>query len=119
MSVTEWHADRILADVERGTRNGLEQAGKQLAAKAKSDLSNSYPPASRPGQPPHKRSGALAAAQEHKVVTEGGDIVLKVGTRPGLRYAPIMAKTRPWLAVTPTAEQVIDTVSDEVRRTLG
>lgn len=119
MPITEWNADRILRDVERGTRNGLEQAGKQLASKAKADLSKPYPPASRRGEPPHRRTGALAAAQQHKVTTEGGDIVLVVGTRPGLRYAGIMAATRPWLAVSPTEAMVTEAVANDVRRTLG
>lgn len=119
MPVTEWNGDRILADVRRGTRNGLERAGKQMAAKAKSDLSKPYPPASRRGEPPRKRTGALAAAQEHKVTEQSGDVVLVVGTRPGLRYAGIMAASRPWLAVDAGTDLVVDTVSDEVRRTLG
>lgn len=119
MSVVAWHADRILRDVERGTRSGFEQAGKQLASKARADLSTPYPPASRRGEPPRKRTGRLAGAQEHKVTAEGGDLVLVVGTRPGLRYAPIMASSRPWLAVSPTEALVTDIVSDDVRRTLG
>lgn len=118
MGLVAWNGDRILADVERAVRRGMEDAGKQIASKARSDLSKPYPPASRRGEPPHRRTGALAAAQQSKVTIEGGNPVLKVGTRPGLRYAPIMAKSRPWLAIDAGADLVVDTVSDEVRRTL-
>ena len=117
--IVEWHADRILRDVERGTRTGLEAAGKQLASKAKADLSTPYPPASRPGQRPRRRSGKLAGAQQHKVTLRSGEVVLVVGTAPGVSYAHIVASDRPWLALSPTEAMVTNIVSDEVRRSLG
>ncbi len=118
MPVTEWNGPQILTDVERATRQAFEDVGKQLANQARSDLSTPYPPASRPGQAPRKRTGKLAGAQAHKVTDEGGEIVLRVGS-PGVAYAAIVASRRPWLAVSPTAALVTDAVADNVRRTLG
>lgn len=118
MGLVQWNGDRILADVERAVRSGMDAAGRQIAQKAKADLSKPFPPASRRGEPPHRRTGKLAAAQEHKVTMEGGNPVLKVGTRPGLKYAPIMAKSRPWLAVSPAENLVVDRVTEDVRRAL-
>ncbi|MCA1569751.1 MAG: hypothetical protein LC798_05400 [Chloroflexi bacterium] len=118
MPIVEWNGPKILRDVERAARRGMEDAGRQIANDARQKLSKPYPPASRPGQPPHRRTGALAAAQEHKVTEEGGDIVLKVDTRPGLKYAPIMASRRPWLAVSTAEALVFDEVTDEVRSAL-
>jgi hypothetical protein len=116
--VTEWNADKILSDVERGTRNGFERAGKQLASKARSDLSTPYPPASRPGQRPRRRSGRLAGAQRHKITESGGQIEMTVGS-PDVPYGAIVASKRPWLAVSPTEAMGTDIVGDEVRRALG
>ncbi len=118
MGIVAWHADRILADVRRGTRRGFEDAGKQLASKAKADLSTPYPPASRPGQRPRRRSGRLAGAQRHKITESGDQIEMTVGS-PDVPYAAIVASKRPWLAVSPTEAMVVDAVSDNVRRTLG
>lgn len=118
MPITRWNAPKVLADVKRGTRNGLEQVGKQLASQAKADLSTPYPPASRPGQRPRRRSGKLAGAQAHKVTESSGQLVLKVGS-PDVPYAAIVASKRPWLALSPTEALVTDAVSDNVRRTLG
>lgn len=118
MGVVEWNGDKIVRKVEQAARKGLDDAGRLIATKARQDLSKPYPPASRPGQPPHSRTGALAAAQRHEVREEGGDIVLQVGTRPGLKYAPIMASKRPWLAVDTAEALAFDTVTDEVRSAL-
>lgn len=118
MGITQWNGDKIVRQVEQAARKGLDDAGRQIAAKARQDLSKPFPPASRPGEPPHKRTGALGAAQRHEVREDGGDVVLQVGTRPGLKYAPIMASRRPWLAVDTAEALVFDTLTDEARSAL-
>lgn len=118
MGVVEWHGDRIADDVARAARAALDRAGKQIAQKARTDLSKPFPPASSRGQAPRRRTGRLAAAQEHTVVVEGGEMVMTVGTAPGLRYGPPVVSERAWLAITSSEDLVIDTVTDEVRSAL-
>lgn len=86
-SVTvDWRGDQVLADVAAAVLEGMDLAGKTLAASTVSKVSTPYPPASRPGQPPHARrgrSGGLAGAITHKVTRQGPDVLLSVGVPAG------------------------------------
>lgn len=81
VSVT-WRGNRVLAQVEAAVVRGFETAGKVLAASTVKKVSTPYPPASRPGNPPHARrgtSGGLAGAITHRVSRQGRNVVLTVG----------------------------------------
>ena len=54
-----WHQDRVVSRVRAQTMQRAQVAATVLERNVKSRLGTPYPPASRPGQPPHRRSGAL------------------------------------------------------------
>jgi hypothetical protein len=74
-----WRGDEVLADIEAAVAEGMELAGKVLATSTQRKVSTPYPPASRPGQPPHRRSGGLAGAVGHRVTRSGRNVTLDVG----------------------------------------
>lgn len=81
----EWRGNAVLAQVEAAVASGMATAGKALAASTVKKVSTPYPPASRPGNPPHARrgrSGGLAGAITHKVERQGQNVVLSVGVPP-------------------------------------
>lgn len=82
VSVT-WHGDAVLASVAAAVAQGLGAAGRVMATNTKRDISTPYPPASRPGQPPHMRSGGLRSGVTSRVERSGHDATLFVGVPEG------------------------------------
>jgi hypothetical protein len=78
-----WRGDQVLADVAAAVEEGMAIAGKVLTASTVRSVSSPYPPASRPGQPPHRRSGGLAGAIGAKVSRSGRSVTLSVGVPAG------------------------------------
>lgn len=54
-----WHQDRVMSRVRTQTLQRAHVAAAVLEHNVKTRLGTPYPPASRPGQPPHRRTGAL------------------------------------------------------------
>jgi hypothetical protein len=54
-----WHQDRVVSRVRTDTLRRAQIAATVLERNVKARLGTPGPPASRPGQPPRRRSGAL------------------------------------------------------------
>lgn len=78
-----WNGDHVMALVEAAVAQGMEVAGKALSASTKRNISTPYPPASRPGSPPHRRSGGLHGAVTHRVSRQGRNVTMSVGVPAG------------------------------------
>jgi hypothetical protein len=60
--------------------DGFADAGETLVAEIRKEISTPYPPASKPGTPPHLRSGRLRDSMDSHVVSNvsGGRVVMRV-----------------------------------------
>ncbi len=105
-TVVAWNAPAVLAAVEAAALVGLREAGEASAKVFKGRIDTAYPPASSPGEPPHKRSGALGRSVSFHVDSVGGP-TLHVGVFPGAEaesYARLLQggtgrmRPRPFLA---------------------
>lgn len=74
-----WRGPQVLAGIEAAVMRAFETAGKTLVAGTVRDVSTPWPPASRPGQPPHRRTGGLARGITHRVSRSGHTLSLAVG----------------------------------------
>jgi hypothetical protein len=50
--------------------DACEAFGADIVEEIRSEIATSYPPASSPGEPPHRRSGNLIASSGHSVISE-------------------------------------------------
>lgn len=58
----KWNGDIVMGEIRDGTARRLGRAAAHVATAVKHKISVPYPPSSRPGQPPRRRSGALRAS---------------------------------------------------------
>lgn len=124
-----WRGDDVLREIEGAVVEGMGIAGKAMKASTVRSISTPYPPASRPGGPPHRRSGGLAGAVDSKVSRQGRNVVLSVGVPAGSpvgRQAEALQKgtgrmaARPFLPETARATTtVIGYVEGAVRARVG
>lgn len=124
-----WRDDQVLAEIAGAVAKGMETAGKVLAASTVRSISTPYPPASSPGQPPHRRSGGLAGAVGHRVSRKGSTVELSVGVPAGspvARQAQALQKGTARMAARPfvpdpghAATTVVGYVEAAVRHELG
>jgi hypothetical protein len=107
--ITAWNADRIAANLRARMVRNAERAGKHLVAAARRKLAVPGPPPSRPGEAPHRESGALQASVIATVTIGGGPggrstITLVVGTPLEIGYfleaGTSTIAPRPWLRPT-------------------
>lgn len=66
--------DEIMADIGRQVKGIMETLGPEMVEDVREYIGEPYPPASAPGQPPHKRSGELAASVSYRVVELGPNV---------------------------------------------
>ena len=64
--------------IEAVTLSVLEQSGQEIADAVRDELDVSYPPASEPGHPPHRRTGRLQEGVSYIVRQEGSKTFLEV-----------------------------------------
>lgn len=60
----------IVSDFAGALASASESAGARVTDRIKTEISVAYPPASKPGTPPHRRTGNLQNKTRHTVVTE-------------------------------------------------
>lgn len=123
MSTLTWHGADVLRAVEVGMLEGLRDGGELIVAEAQHLLDKPYPPASRRGQIPRKRSGALQRSQNAFVEQVESDFYLHVGVEPSAEagdYAAIVHRDRPWVptAIANARALVVDAVEASLRRRL-
>jgi hypothetical protein len=88
-----WRGPQAIALVHGELKKRLYKSVVLVANDAKISLSEAYPPASSPGEPPHRRTGRLRAS----VAFEVDGFVGRVGTN--VHYGRILElnRGRPWL----------------------
>ncbi len=74
-----WRGDQVLAEISSAVLGAMTAAGQALAAGVVSSISAPYPPASSPGQPPHRRSGGLRAEVTSRTTRAAGAVTMTVG----------------------------------------
>jgi len=124
-----WNGDRTLAGLESTVARAMEGAGSALVSATKARVSAPYPPASRPGQPPHRRSGGLQGAMASRVSRSAGAVTLSMGVHassPVADQAKALARgtgrmaPRPFLGdLATTTDSVVDAITTAVRSELG
>lgn len=89
------------------TRKGVGKVAEQYVAEAKQLVSTPYPPASVPGESPHKRTGVGRESIGFVVTRKGGlkSFVARVGVDPKGFYMMLLEigtrniEPRPWVLV--------------------
>ena len=124
-----WRGDAVLAQIRAAAASGMEAAGRALVSSTVSDISTPYPPASRPGQPPHRRGGGLRRGVGSTVVRSGTTVALTVGvprSSPVARQARALQggtsrmAARPFMPTPAMAKAlVVDAVTSAVRSQIG
>jgi hypothetical protein len=85
------------AEIEAEFRRGLEDAGAREAEAVRESLGTPYPPASKPGEPPHLRTGRLRASVGSEVSGGGQDEGLTLTISATAPYAKQLEPVRPFL----------------------
>lgn len=122
--MNQWNGDAILDRLETALVRGFDDAGALAVAAERDLLKIKGPPASAPGDPPHRRSGDLQAGQSHHVTREHRGATLVVqgapGGSPAAIYGPIVARRRPWLrkGVDQAAGRIVATVAESLSQAL-
>ena len=86
-----WHGKAVQSRIKTGMKRNLTAAAIFVVRKVKESLSQAGPtrtspqtPASKPGQPPHRRTGTLARSITHEVSKDSA----RVGTN--LKYGKFL-----------------------------
>ena len=98
-----WHGEKIKRSMRAAFFNGMEAAGKSFVYHIRSSINKPFPPASAPGEPPHKRSGNLQAAVDYWV--KKGKLELDIGVNidapywSDLEFGTKKMEARPFIGV--------------------
>lgn len=130
-SIVTWHGSAVLRHITDAVAVGMAKGGVLAKVAARNTLSTPFPPASQPGQPPHRRTGDLRRANDSSIRTGPGLIEVRIGVLatadPNVRfYAGLLAKgtpggqmkARPWLDREQVGAMVWAAVQDSVRSAL-
>lgn len=67
MADLKWYGGRRTWEIRAAIADIIEAAAAHIVRKIKADINTPYPPASRPHEPPHKRTGRLRAAVGYRM----------------------------------------------------
>ena len=82
-----WHGRSHFAIVRRGLRAGMKRGADRAAKMVRAKVSIPYPPASSPGNPPHRRTGRLMRSIRSRIGDRGNNVVVEVvATAPYASY---------------------------------
>lgn len=65
MADLKWYGGRRSWEVRSAIADAMELAAAHIVRKIKADLNTPYPPASSPGEAPHRRTGNLRASVDY------------------------------------------------------
>lgn len=107
----DWRGDKAVREVQEKAAKLVLAAAAELASEHQADLGKQYPPASRPGEFPARRTGNLQSAVSWEPQTVAGVIAKRFEVRVGYRrkadYIRWLAKRdRKWLI--DTAKRILD-----------
>ncbi len=95
-----WRGSAVQQAIRGHTAKLVEAAAIIVENRAKELITEPYPPASAPGQPPHRRTGRLRASISHSAVDQS-TLTVRVGTN--VKYGMYLElgtrkmAARPWL----------------------
>jgi hypothetical protein len=78
MARLEWRGDQVMNQLQREFQRRAQRAAHVAEQDVKAAVSTPYPPAARPGEPPHRRTGTLARAIKGTAITLGRTVVVQV-----------------------------------------
>lgn len=123
----DWNDAVVKRRIEEALYVGLGNAGQVLHRRATDVVNVPYPPASRPGEPPHRRTRTLQRDLTVWLERVPGGAVMHMGWRRGRPdYAEYLAKGTRRMAARPALPEVwrtrghdaIATVVEALRRAL-
>lgn len=96
-----WNSARVVRELRRKYQRRVVEAAEHLQAKIVENISQPGPPASSPGEYPHRESGELA--ESVVVLSDGRDLTLKVTC--DAPHAKHVERIRPFLKRTAKEEK--------------
>jgi HK97 gp10 family phage protein len=113
-----WHGDEFLAAVRARLASNLGDAGEMLADEMAASVGQPYPPASSPGDEPHRRTGNLQASITSELDAEA----LRVTVGSPVEYALYLElgthrmAARPFVyrALANNADAIVSIVADGI-----
>ncbi len=108
----EWRGDEFLARVRARLAANLGEAAGLVADKMVESINGPYPPASEPGESPHRRTGDLRAS----VTSEVDGLVARAGAPGKVAYWLETGTTK--MAARPFVRPALAENLDEVRATV-
>lgn len=131
MGQVTWNGAAVLEAMTRRIDARLDRAAEQIAVRMRGNLETPYPPASSPGESPHRRTGNL---QGQVQVVKPAPLVRQVGSNA--RYAAFLElgtsrmAARPWalkslmegsqdLVQAVAGPQQIDATPDQLEQLFG
>lgn len=104
----DWNATDITRRIEDALVVGLGNAGQVLHRRADSLVATNYPPASTPGEPPHRRSGTLQRGLGVRLERIPGGGIVRMGWQRGTPvYAEHLARGTTRMKARPTMPKVL------------
>jgi hypothetical protein len=94
--ITRWAGDGLARAIRTHMKGNLDAAGKALVAEYRDILSDPYPPASSPGEPPHRRTGEGLGSIRHVPRDMGVDVVCDKKYMSYLDSGTGRIAPRPW-----------------------
>lgn len=97
----KWYGPKVIDSIKAMAEKRMEAATVVVANRAKQLISTPYPPPSRPGEPPHRRTGRLRASVAREVTWDESTVIGRVGSN--VKYAKWLElgtsrmAARPWL----------------------
>jgi hypothetical protein len=77
----------VSKDISRAVVDGMERASDEIIEDIKQRISTAYPPASKPGEPPHRRTGNLLASNDSFVTSDVGGLEVTMTLSNSAFYA--------------------------------
>jgi HK97 gp10 family phage protein len=111
MGQLTWNGDAYLAYVAEVFDDRLGSAAEVIATAMRNNLSTDYPPASSPGESPHRRRGNLQA-EVH--VEKPGPLVRRIGS--SVKYAAFLELGTRKMAARPFLLKSLMEQSDQLRQ---
>lgn len=115
--IYKWRGGRANWAVRGAIADGFEKTGKQIVKKIKSNLSTPWPPASNPGQFPHKRTGNLQQAVDYWL--NGQVLELQIGVNIDAPYWNWLEDGTKKMLARPFVMGTIDQMRAQITHDLG
>lgn len=83
-----WDQTYVKRTLRPAIRDAFVDYGREYVRDVRANISTPYPPASRPGEPPHRRRGRLRSSMRATVFVDSNDVVLQAGS--DLKYSTFL-----------------------------